>query len=97
MAEIKMINNKQDAVDAANRMLESIRKQNQEKKEEINNFISNLSNAPLEESMAEDTKITDEERGALYKHYTKLNDTFIREFRKNNKEQIKKYNELMNK
>ena len=53
MAEIKMINNKQDAVDAANRMLESIRKQNQEKKEEINNFISNLSNAPLEESMAE--------------------------------------------
>lgn len=51
----------------------------------------------LEESMAEDTKITDEERGALYHHYTKLNDTFIREFRKNNKEQIKKYNELMNK
>lgn len=27
----------------------------------------------------------------------KLNDTFIREFRKNNKEQIKKYNKLMNK
>ena len=67
--------------------------------EEMNNTFIELiiTKQLLEESMAEDTKITDEERGALYKHYTKLNDTFIREFRKNNKEQIKKYNELMNK
>ena len=67
--------------------------------EDMNNIFIELiiTKQLLEESMAEDTKITDEERGALYKHYTKLNDTFIREFRKNNKEQIKKYNELMNK
>ena len=67
--------------------------------EEMNNTFIELiiTKQLLEESMAEDTKITDEERGALYQHYTKLNDTFIREFRKNNKEQIKKYNELMNK
>ena len=67
--------------------------------EEMNNTFIELiiTKQLLEESMTEDTKITDEERGALYHHYTKLNDTFIREFRKNNKEQIKKYNELMNK
>ena len=67
--------------------------------EEMNNtFIELIITKQLpEESMAKDTTITDEERGALYHHYTKLNDTFIREFRKNNKEQIKKYNELMNK
>lgn len=67
--------------------------------EDMNNIFIELiiTKQLLEESMAEDTKITDEERGALYQHYTKLNDTFIREFRKNNKEQIKKYNELMNK
>lgn len=67
--------------------------------EDMNNTFIELiiTKQLLEESMAEDTKITDEERGALYNHYTKLNDTFIREFRKNNKEQIKKYNELMNK
>jgi len=67
--------------------------------EEMNNTFIELiiTKQLLEESMAEDTKITDEERGALYHHYTKLNDTFIREFRKNNKEQIKNYNELMNK
>ena len=59
--------------------------------EDMNNIFIELiiTKQLLEESMAEDTKITDEERGALYKHYTKLNDTFIREFRKNNKEQNK--------
>ena len=67
--------------------------------EDMNNIFIELiiTKQLLEESMAKDTTITDEERGALYHHYTKLNDTFIREFRKNNKEQIKKYNELMNK
>lgn len=67
--------------------------------EEMNNTFIELiiTKQLLEESMAKDTTITDEERGALYHHYTKLNDTFIREFRKNNKKQIKKYNELMNK
>lgn len=67
--------------------------------EEMNNTFIELIiiKQLLEESMVKDTTITDEERGALYHHYTKLNDTFIREFRKNNKEQIKKYNELMNK
>lgn len=67
--------------------------------EEMNNTFIELiiTKQLLEESMEKDTTITDEERGALYHHYTKLNDTFIREFRKNNKEQIKKYNELMNK
>lgn len=67
--------------------------------EDMNNIFIELiiTKQLLDESMEKDTKITDEERGALYHHYTKLNDTFIREFRKNNKEQIKKYNELMNK
>lgn len=67
--------------------------------EEMNNTFIELiiTKQLLEESMVKDTTITDEERGALYHHYTKLNETFIREFRKNNKEQIKKYNELMNK
>ena len=67
--------------------------------EEMNNIFIELiiTRQLLEESLEKDTKITDEERGAIYRHYTKLNNTFIREFRKNNKEQMKTYNELMNK
>jgi hypothetical protein len=51
----------------------------------------------LEDSLKEDTKITDEERGALYNYFEELKDNFIKDFKKNNKDQIKKYNELMNK
>ena len=66
--------------------------------EEMNNiFIElNIIRQLLEQSLEKDTKITDEERGAIYRYYTKLNNNFIREFRKNNKEQMKTYNELMN-
>ncbi len=67
--------------------------------EDMNNIFIELiiTKQLLDDSMRKDTKITDEERGALYYHYTKLSKTFIKEFRKNNKEQIKKYNKLINK
>lgn len=67
--------------------------------EEMNNIFIELiiTRQLLEESLKKDTKITDKERDAIYSYYTKLNNTFIREFRKNNKEQMKTYNELMNK
>lgn len=49
----------------------------------------------LEESLKEDSKFTDKERGLLYNHFEKLQKDFRREFQKNNKKQIIIYNEIM--
>lgn len=49
----------------------------------------------LEESLKEDSKFTDKERGLLYNHFEKLQKDFRREFQKNNKKQIILYNEIM--
>lgn len=67
--------------------------------EDMNNMFIELiiTKQILEDSLKEDTKITDEERGALYNYFEELKDNFIKDFKKNNKDQIKKYNELMNK
>ena len=67
--------------------------------EDMNNMFIELIMVKqmLEESLKQETKITDEERGALYHHFKELKESFIKEFKKNNKEQIKTYNELMNK
>lgn len=67
--------------------------------EDMNNMFIELiiTKQILEDSLKEDTKITDEERGALYNYFEELKDNFIKEFKKNNQDQIKKYNELMNK
>ena len=67
--------------------------------EDMNNMFIELiiTKQILEDSLKEDSKMTDEERGALYNYFEELKDNFIKDFKKNNKEQIKKYNELMNK
>ena len=67
--------------------------------EDMNNMFIELiiTKQILEDSLKEDTKITDEERRALYNYFEELKDNFIKEFKKNNQDQIKKYNELMNK
>ncbi len=51
----------------------------------------------LEKSLQKDSKTTDEERGLLYLHFEELKNDFIKDFKKNNKEQIKKYNDIINK
>lgn len=67
--------------------------------EDMNNMFMELiiTKQILEDSLKEDTKMTDEERGTLYNYFEELKDNFIKDFKKNNKEQIKKYNELINK
>ena len=67
--------------------------------EDMNNMFIELiiTKQLLEDSLKEDSKMTDEERGALYNYFEELKDNFIKDFKKNNKDQIKKYNELMNK
>ena len=50
----------------------------------------------LAESLKEDTNITDDERETLYHYYKELKEKFISEFKKNNEEKLKKYNQLMN-
>ena len=67
--------------------------------EDMNNMFIELiiTKQILEDSLKEDSKMTDEERGALYNYFEELKDNFIKDFKKNNKDQIKKYNELMNK
>ena len=50
----------------------------------------------LAESLKEDTNITDDEREILYNYYKDLKENFTSEFKKSNKEQLKKYNQLMN-
>lgn len=67
--------------------------------EDMNNMFIELiiTKQILEDSLKEDSKLTDEERGALYNYFEELKDNFIKDFKKNNKDQIKKYNKLMNK
>lgn len=67
--------------------------------EDMNNMFIELiiTKQILEDSLKEDSKLTDEERGVLYNYFEELKDNFIKDFKKNNKDQIKKYNELMNK
>ena len=67
--------------------------------EDMNNMFIELiiTKQILEDSLKEDSKLTDKERGALYNNFEELKDNFIKDFKKNNKDQIKKYNELMNK
>ena len=67
--------------------------------EDMNNMFIELiiTKQILEDSLKEDSKMTDEERGALYNYFEESKDNFIKDFKKNNKDQIKKYNELMNK
>lgn len=67
--------------------------------EEMNNTMIELIvvKQMLEENLKKDTKTTDEERVLLYKHFEELKESFIEEFKKNNKEQIKTYNDIVNK
>lgn len=67
--------------------------------EDMNNIFIELiiTKQLLDDSMRKDTTITDEERGLLYHHFEELKNDFIKDFKKNNKEQIKKYNDIINK
>ena len=49
------------------------------------------------EQMMKENKLTKNERKLLENHKAELLEDFRKEFQKNNVEQIKKYNELMNK
>ena len=62
--------------------------------EEMNNMFIELI---LSRQMLENDNLTLKEQLALKKHIDKLTNTFVKEFRKNNVEQRKLYNELMNK
>lgn len=67
--------------------------------EEMNNMFIEIiiTHQMLEDSLKEDSKMSDEERGLLYHHFEELKKSFSKEFKKNNKKEIKQYNELMNK
>lgn len=62
--------------------------------EEMNNMFIELI---LSKQMLENDNLSLKEQLALKKHIDKLTNTFVKEFRKNNVEQRKLYNELMNK
>ena len=62
--------------------------------EEMNNMMIELL---VTEQMMKESKLTKNERKLLENHKTELLEDFRKEFQKNNVEQIKKYNELMNK
>ena len=62
--------------------------------EDMNNMFIEL---VLSKQMLENDNLTLKEQIALKKHIDKLTKTFVSEFRKNNVEERKKYNELMNK
>ena len=49
------------------------------------------------EQMMKENKLTKKERKLLENHKVELLEDFRKEFQRNNVEQIKKYNELMNK
>ena len=49
------------------------------------------------EQMMKENKLTKKERKLLENHKEELLEAFRKEFQKNNIQQIKKYNELMNK
>jgi len=62
--------------------------------EEMNNMMIELL---VTEQMMKENKLTKKERKLLENHKAELLEDFRKEFQKNNIEQIKKYNELMNK
>ena len=62
--------------------------------EEMNNMMIELL---VTEQMMKENKLTKKERKLLENHKAKLLEDFRKEFQKNNIQQIKKYNELMNK
>lgn len=62
--------------------------------EEMNNMIIELL---VTEQMMKENKLTKKERKLLENHKAELLENFRKEFQKNNIQQIKKYNELMNK
>ena len=62
--------------------------------EEMNNMMIELL---VIEQMMKENKLTKKERKLLENHKAELLEDFRKEFQINNVEQIKKYNELMNK
>ena len=62
--------------------------------EEMNNMMIELL---VTEQMMKENKLSKEERKLLENHKVELLEDFRKEFQRNNIEQIKKYNELMNK
>lgn len=60
----------------------------------MNNMIIELL---VTEQMMKENKLTKKERKLLKNHKAELLEDFRKEFQRNNVEQIKKYNELMNK
>ena len=62
--------------------------------EEMNNMLIELL---VTEQMMKENKLTKKERKLLENHKAELLEDFRKEFQINNVEQIKKYNELMNK
>ena len=62
--------------------------------EEMNNMMIELL---VTEQIMKENKLTKEERKLLENHKAELLEDFRKEFQRNNIEQIKKYNELMNK
>ena len=62
--------------------------------EEMNNIMIELL---VTEQMMKENKLTKKERKLLENHKAELLEDFRKEFQRNNVEQIKKYNELINK
>lgn len=62
--------------------------------EGMNNMMIELL---VTEQMMKESKLTKNERKLLENHKAELLEDFRKEFQRNNIEQIKKYNELMNK
>lgn len=62
--------------------------------EEMNNMMIELL---VTEQMMKENKLSKNERKLLENHKVELLEDFRKEFKKHNVEQIKKYNELMNK
>ena len=62
--------------------------------EEMNNIMIELL---VTEQMMKENKLTKKERKLLENHKAELLEDFRKEFQRNNIEQIKKYNKLMNK
>lgn len=62
--------------------------------EEMNNMMIELL---VTEQMMKESKLTKNERKLLENHKAEILEDFRKEFQRNNIEQIKKYNELMNK
>ena len=62
--------------------------------EDMNNMFIELI---ISRQMIENDNLTLKEQLALKNHIDKLTKSFVSEFRKNNVEERKKYNELMNK